>query len=56
MKRRPMSLGIVMFGVALMCLITIILLSASREQEKEWQDIVARCEQFEYSRSVGGGR
>ncbi len=54
MKHRPISL--VMFGLALMCLITIILLSAAREQEKEWQDIVARCDAFEYSRSVGGRR
>ena len=52
MKHRPLSL--VLFGLALMCLITIILLSANREQEKEWQDIITRCDAFEYSRSAVG--
>lgn len=54
MKRRPINL--ILVALALMCLITILLLSASREQTKEWNDIVSRCEEFEYSRSVGGGR
>jgi len=53
---RPKPLTLVLFGLALMCLITILFLSAAREQEKEWQDIVARCDAFEYSRSVGGRR